>query len=191
MQRFFSPFLRADCISIPQEERGHKKVNKKARKSWKEERRTSNEWGGERMKKKGETRKVRTTFFLFHIRSSTRKHKKRNKGIHPAPVAAPDGRVEQTVIFDFGPEENGTRSTSSTRTRGKTKRKTKTATTAYAVNYDKISAAFICAQGQRGLGCRAGRAATPGLVFWIQLVFTFLSRWQRMVAGHKGRDDLD
>ena len=85
------------------------------------------------MKKKGETRKVRTSFFPFHIRSSIRKHKKRKKGINPAPVAAPDGRVEQTVFFDFGPEENGTRSTSSTRTRGKTKRKTKTATTAYAV----------------------------------------------------------
>lgn len=85
------------------------------------------------MKKKGETRKVRTSFFLFHIRSSIKKHKKRKKGINPAPVAAPDGRVEQTVFFDFGPEENGTRSTTSTRTRGKTKRKTKTATTAYAV----------------------------------------------------------
>ena len=78
------------------------------------------------MKKKGETRKVRTSFFLFQIRSSIRKHKKRKKGINPAPVAAPDGRVEQTVFFDFGPEENGIRSTLSTRTRRKTKRKTKT-----------------------------------------------------------------
>jgi hypothetical protein len=111
VQRFFSPFLRADCISIPQEERGHKKVNKKREKVGKKsaEQVTS---GGERMKKKGETRKVRTTFFLFHIRSSIRKHKKRKKEINPAPVAAPDGRVEQTVFFDFGPEENGIRSTS-------------------------------------------------------------------------------
>ena len=58
------------------------------------------------MKKKGETRKVRTTFFLFHIRSSIRKHKKRKKEINPAPVAAPDGRVEQTFSFDFGEQLN-------------------------------------------------------------------------------------
>ena len=71
--------------------------------------------------------KVLLPFSLLLQHKETQKTK---KGINPAPVAAPDGRVEQIVYFDFGPEENEIRSTSSTRTRGKTKRKTKTATTA-------------------------------------------------------------
>lgn len=84
------------------------------------------------MKKKGETRKVRTTFFLFHIRSSIRKHKKRKKGINPAPVAAPTVASSRLFFSISDPRKTGFGQHRRRKREGKQKGRPKQ-TTAYAV----------------------------------------------------------